>query len=47
MNTYAIESLKFFFLNKFANMLNLFLCLFVFALSLWCIECRLMWKKAI
>ncbi len=43
LNTYAMESFKFFIFNKFAKML-----LFnFFALSLWCMECRLMWKKII
>ncbi len=40
MNTYAMESLKFFIFNKFAKMLKNF-----FALPLWCKECRFMWKK--
>ncbi len=40
MNTYAMYLFQFFNFNKFTNCDNS-----VFALSLWCMECRLMWEK--
>ncbi len=41
MITYAMESFKFLIFDTFAKMLKNYF----FALLLWCIECRLMWKK--